>query len=58
MVEMRPGFETEWLAKYAGERAKGMFENIIPGKHIQIVVANDTETKKSGNQVETKRYGW
>ena len=43
LVEMRSGFETVELAENAGERAKGMVENIIPGKHIQIFVTNEAD---------------
>lgn len=40
---MRSGFETLQLAQDAGERAKGMIENNIRGRHLQAVVAGEAD---------------
>ena len=45
LIEMRPGFESERLAQYAGERARGAAQNMNPREEIRIVVAKDAEAR-------------
>lgn len=50
LIEMRRGFETERLAQYAGERARGAVQNMNPREDVQIVVARDAEAGGERNR--------